>query len=270
MPYELQSIRSVPEGLRSDGRSVSGPDVDVTCTVGGQDIRIGIELTEYQVDATNRGSKGRRWEAFYWRIQRHLEPLLRSSNSLQHCHGSLDFDWGSTPQPNEAKKVAEELYRFAETHIDELADDVHYGYFRDSRRGRPKTNRLVYDSFRGFPLLGKYFKKIGLIRHPNHTGHLWSWNAATGVGIVEDNVVKLIEAKTNKVDKYDTAGTDQTWLVICAGVSIPHDSAGPDHPGNLVHFKSPEIREAAAAAKRAGFDRVVFWERTHGWHRDLV
>jgi len=78
--YKLRSICSVPDGLKPDGRSVSGPDVKVTCRIGGQDVRIGIELTEYQVDATSEGSKGRRWEAFFWRIQRHLAHIIHEDS----------------------------------------------------------------------------------------------------------------------------------------------------------------------------------------------
>ena len=234
IPFKLSSLKSVEEGKKEDGRLITGPDVEaeITCIGDTKKSRVGIELTYYQNDVTNGSSPGRRLHSFFEEIWRHLEPLLRHAPDLRECIGYLRFDLHQQPRPSDAESIAKELFRFTLLHLTELLDGEWHDYAREKKA---INSKFQYD-FTDFSLLERYFAEIHLINCVELVGPLkWSRNSATCVGVVDKIVFDLIERKTEKLPGYDTTRTKETWLLICAGAGIPHDSAGPDH-GNVRAF----------------------------------
>lgn len=257
LQYVAPSMRSTDCGNPRSGTRAAGPDVKITCYLGGRRIRVGIEVVEYQVDAKADGSLGRRINGVFWAIWKHLKPRLARNGNIRECTGSMYLDWACPPRPRDARAVATELARFLKDHLPMLSHD---GQHRFSRRGRRAADP---GDFEQYPLLLKHFTGLFVQRPSNLIGPLsWHYNSAAGVGVVEDVVVDLIQNKAAKLASYDRSGTSQTWLLICAGVYVPRDSAGPEPHGR--HFlKSQRI---CAAAHQSGFDQVLFWERAHRWH----
>ena len=261
IPYRLQSIRSVREGKRPGGKAISGPDVKITCSIGGKNIRVGVELVEYQVDAiVKKGSRGRQFNAFMDKIRQHLKPLLSHNRRLRECFGTLFFDWDQQPNPRDAMKIAQELIRFLGDHVTSLANGERYCFLR--KKG-PKQG----GHFDVYPVLKRYFKKIAVTSLNDLNGpFLWTYNIAAFIGVVEENVLRLIGQKTTKMKSYDWSNVKEMWLLIYAGADIPHDSAGDQVPGN----RKLSSRAIRGAAKNSGFDRVIFWEKIHSWHVNLL
>ena len=259
--YKVTGMRSVREGQTPGGLVISGPDVKVTCAQGNRARRVGVEVTEYQNDAGDTGSPGRRIDSIFWKIWPHLKRELAGDSDIRECFGSLCFDWSCPPRPRDAEAVALQITQFLRDHLADLTDgDWHF--FR--RRGR--RPRLPGD-FALYPLLREHFTELRVQLCANLTGPLlWQYNSAASVGVVRDIVVDLIEGKAAKLQSYDRSGTVETWLLICAGIGIPCDSAGPEYHGRDA-LSSLVIR---CAAKKSGFDRVVVWDRINEWHVDLV
>jgi len=260
MLYRLSGVRSVTERKTDKGGTITGPDVRITCTIGGKDIRVGVELVEYQVDAAGeRGSQGRQFKAFFDKIWLHLRPLLCNRRGLRECFGTLFFDWDQRPDPREAKNIAEELMRFLRDHRTVLANgELHY-FLRKEGPGQE-------GHFDGYPCLKKHFKKIALRNLGTLTGPLlWAYNCAACIGVREDHVLRLIDKKSSKIRSYDLSNVEEVWLLMCAGIALPHDSAGPEHVKPRLFSKA--IRDAA---RNSGFNRVIFWERIHDWHANLL
>lgn len=262
IPFSVQGIRSVGKGSR-------GPDVKVTCRIGGKQVRIGVEVVEYQVDAKHKGgSHGRRIDELQRRIWRSLRPRLAHDPSIRECTGLMCFDLAcplefKTPEAAEAivEAIVDDLLKFIKDHVKTLQATTSTWFSRIGRRPRDPG------AFDQYPHIKKYFTRLLLRRPLNLRGPLtWQYNNAACVGVVEDGVVSLINAKAGKLPQYNLRGTAQTWLLICAGVSVPSDSAGSRNDGQRA-LRSRQVRDAA---DHSGFDRVTFWERARNWNVRLA
>jgi len=255
LPRSIRSARSKTGGATP---SNAGPDVRITCIMGGRKVRIGIEVTEYQSDATEGGSQGRRFDSFFSKIWVSLGRGLAEDAQLRECTGYLSFDGTQTPRPHDAPMVAEELVRLLRLHLRKLGGGARLTLHR-AQECLARLARKPYGDRCSFPLLERYFISVRLQRCAGPVS--WSYNNAASVGAVEGIVVRLITDKARKLPGYTRTGLDETWLLICAGVGIAHDSAGPAHDGGHA-LRSQRIHDAAA---RSGFDSVIFWERAQ-WH----
>jgi len=152
------------------------------------------------------------------------------------------------------------LIRFVEANRAILSDEEPHWFDRpDERRRRP--------DFGGYPLLTTHFKKLRLHLWAGLVGPFrWDYDSASSVGVVKKTVVNIIDSKAGKLASYDKSNTDETWLMICAGLALPTDSAGPKQYGRT----SLAVTEIRCAAAQSGFDKVIFWERVHGWHEYLT
>ena len=260
--YVVHGIRSVREGMRPNGKHVAGPDVSITCELPGGPKRVGIEVVEYQNDVGSGmgGSGGRRAEASFRHIWECLRRRLHSRPSIREVHGWLVLDRDHLPQMAQCGAIADELIRFIETNRAILSDEEPHWFDRPDERGRGPD-------FRGSPLLTTHFKKLRLHLWAGLVGPFrWDYDSASSVGVVKKTVIDIIDSKASKLPAYDKSNTDETWLLICAGLALPTDSAGPRQHGQR-YLADAEIRCAAA---QSGFDKVIFWERVHGWHEHLT
>jgi hypothetical protein len=258
-----ESLAFRRQGMRSVRKS-PGPDVKVTCQIAGEPVRIGIEVVEYQADAKpNGGSVGRRIAELHKEIGRRLRPRLAADKNIRECEGTMCFDWACPldyPNVRSAsaaiEDIVDELVRFLTAHQRVIPQTGSYCFRRSGRRPRDQGD---FDQYR---LLKKHFTCLR-VRRPNNLAGPFSWqyNNAAYIGVVDKNVVSLISTKAAKLLKYDRSGTAQTWLLICAGVSIPHDSAG----ASALAGSALQSRQVCDAADGSGFHKVAFWERRCGW-----
>ncbi len=246
-PFRDRGFRSV--------ETVPGPDWTGTCLVDGHWQRIGIEVTEYQTDATFKGSPGRMRDGLFQAVWRHLEPLLAGHPPARHYFGSIYFDRRNPLRQRDAKALAYELFAFVTDHVDAIPTK--------GLRAFGRTGQYPWDpgDFDRYPLLKAHVDKLWVFPvSAIAQAYLWSYSNAACVGVVPPVVMRLLSDKAAKVSGYDTRNTAELWLLICAGVAVPTDSAGPQACAK--DLICPKI---SSAARSSGFDRVFFWERAHGW-----
>ena len=261
IPYRDHGIRSVREGKRRDSKSITGPDIKVTCEFPGGPERIGIELVEYQNDVgtVGRGSLGRRVDKCFRTIRESLRRRQYERAKIRQVVGMVFLDRDALPRMDQCEEVAAELIRFVEENLSILSRTDRQWFERSDGRGRDAD-------FVDYPLLARHFKRLMLEIFGGVGPIGWTYDNASSVGIVRRTVVGLINGKASKLSSYDKSNTDETWLLICAGLALPTDSAGPRQHGKR-YLAATEIRCAAA---QSGFDKVIFWERVQGWHEYLT
>ena len=248
-----------PQGVRSVGGAASGPDVKVTCLAGGGPKRVGIEITEYQVDAGPNGSAGRRMHSFHDRVWRRLWELLEGAPELSRFFGSLWYDWSVNPFPHHAEPLAKEVVRFLDLNRHTLRDGK-------MRRLRRKTGPNQGGDFDGFPMMARYLSDVLVQYLRDCRGpFMWQYNNAACVSIDEQIILRTLARKAKALPTYAKKGIEELWLLVCAGVLISHDSAGPEEHARHKLAGSTVL----SAARSSGFDRVTFWSRHPAWHIDL-
>ena len=270
IPYRLQGVRSV-------GRGVSGPDVKVTCIVDGGPKRVGIEVTEYQSDATVRGgSPGRARGSF----EASLGGIL--DRQPPGGHVTLRLDKTSGWALRDVGALVEEIERFSHEAPQRL------GARCFSRNACVLHNRRYVNPFQGYSKMEEYLEWISLDDDAGPAS--WRYgDAQMGIGreTFKRQVLRTIAQKATKCRSYERTGLKELWLLVCAGAShCLSDSAGPDmlsHQPN--RFSGAERDELAApdnsnaspleedevlqAASKSGFDRVLFCELAWGWCKQL-
>lgn len=261
IPYQRHDMRSIRERTGSNCRSITGPDVSVTCELAGAPKRIGIELAEYQNDVgtAGKGSLGRRVDKCFRTIRESLRRRQYERAKIRQVVGMVLLDRKALPRMDQCEEVAAELIRFVEANLSILSPDQEQWFNRSDGHGGDAD-------FVDYPLLTKHFKRLMLEIFGGVGPIGWTYDSASSVGIVRETVVGLINGKASKLPSYDKSNTDETWLLICAGLALPTDSAGPRQHGQR-YLAATEIRRAAA---QSGFDKVIFWERVHGWHEYLT
>lgn len=254
-------VRAKTHGIRSVRESavVTGPDVRITCLISGRWARIGVEVTSYQVDANSPELKARQVYGHFVQVRRSLERRLRCRKNLPPCGGMLVYDERYKGRLPPARDIAAELVQMMLDHHDKLVRGERVPFYRHDNVGGP-------GELQDFPALRKCFTKVTIaVARPSGIKSNWRYNSAAMVGIVRNVVLNRIAEKRCARPRYMSHGIDETWLLICADGETSHDSAGSEEH-SARHLSSASILEAAAGA---GFDRVVFWERIHHWHRFL-
>lgn len=232
------------------------PDVAVICKVDGPRLRVGVEVCRYMVD-----DLGLRKRSLSEQIDEHLSPMLASDSSLRDCAVQLFFDERNLPRPSKTREIAEEVCRFVRGKASVLADG-RSSFF--SRYGALPSDP---GDFHGFPLLLRHFTRVRLCR-PGVIGPMsLKYNSAALVGVIADKVVQIVTEKAEQLSKskYDLTLLDQVWLLICAGVAVPSESAGHEEQGRE-DLASERIHDVAIGS---GFDRVIFWESGQAWDMHL-
>lgn len=255
-PREEDLIRNF---LKSAGVPLQGlqmqdrPDARAVCLVNGTARTIGIELVEYQVDATvSGGSKGRRLDKLHSAIWAHLNAKLRQDLAVRDVDGMLFYDKGCLPRMVAAEHIADRLHRFCVDNRDKLVEECKYYAF--SRHG---------EEFQAYKLLSKHFEKILLGKWNVGFPQMWRYNTMMIVGVERRIVASLIAGKSHKGSTYAWGDVDEKWLLICAGATLlPCDCAGSMQSQARRRLTSPEI---ARLVEESVFDRIALWEQNHRW-----
>ncbi len=229
------------------------PDARAACLINGTPRTIGIELVEYQLDATDSGgSKGRRLAKLHSAIWAHLNAKLRQDLAVREVDGYLFYDKSCLPRMVAAEHIADELHRFCVDNRDTLVEECKYYAF--SRHG---------EEFQAHMLLSKHFEKILLGRWNVEPRQMWYYSTMMIVGVKGRIVASLIANKSHKGSTYAWGDVDEKWLLICAGATLlPCDSAGGMESQARRQLTSPEV---APLVEESVFDRVALWEKNHRW-----
>ncbi len=229
------------------------PDAEVRCLIDGRERVLGVELTEYQVDAQrNGGSKERMLDSLGRRI---LETAQKQCTAIdpqmEQLHVEISSNKANPPSSRDEDRIAADLAKFLSDRFAGMTES--WTRFLRHRR-----------DFEGYPELEAHMDWIHVYRcGPEVRGPLlWQYNGTAHVRMVEDVVLNILEQKARKRKAYSLPDATEYWLVICAGVSIPSDCAGPQSHCHEV-LQSARIRTTGS---QAGFDRIYFWDRAHDWH----
>lgn len=181
--YQYRSLKSLSEWSKSgDPAPPSGPDIIVDVHLDGRWQRVGIEITEYQVDSDKHGSRARATHAIWARI----DGILRR-NYLWRRPGfwALDvyvaMDESSRPPNPDAKNVARQLVAFIGRHHEEVTPASYKAF----RRVQGRLGRAL-SPFSAYPKLQQHVEWIGVRRHGRawKGGSHWFPADARSVGIV--------------------------------------------------------------------------------------
>ena len=232
--------------------SAEKPDIFATVEKGERRLRVGIELTEYYVDAppsTRSGSPTARVEDFWQEVQTSIRRRVAQRRELWHVTGLVFLKEKEVPKGGVALGVARELVELAMEQAVPPQGEACLAIFSSS-----------------YPLLRQFVSEVYL----SGTGRAirLSWTCGTtsaaNVGVVSQYIIEIIRTKSAKAEAYDWKGAQERWLLICATGSPIVSSAGP-HP-EFVDWKNAHLVEAA---KNSGFDRLFFWERPWDWCKPL-
>lgn len=181
-------------------REPPGPDFAIT--IENKIIGVGVEVTEYYVDAKHNkgGSCSRANETYDDDIRKIVNEKAKENSNLKDIYGSLSFkNQKGRPQKTELEKFADDLIRLAGEFI------------RKNKNFKEKS--LVPDD--GYPLLKKFLKSVMLQR----VSFSFSWDITYGgsTGLEEKNLINTIKPKLEKRQKYNYNNFNELWLLVVFG-----------------------------------------------------
>lgn len=227
-----------------------GPDAFATVLSEGKQHEIGIEHTDYHVDAPHgTPSPGRRIDAMWREVQEHLRSMAKGHPNLAHVSGLVFLRKDHPPRKSDARKLAEELVQFALQHP------------------VPPDGRSAIKSFpEKCPFLRAHIRTVNL--HGTGAACWLSWECAetkvSYIGVSSDRLYAIVKDKAEKARKYHWGTVDERWLLVCAPGHPIVTSAGPKP--DQADLLSDDL---ASACECSGFGRIFFWERMSEWHIQL-
>ncbi|HUT33084.1 MAG TPA: hypothetical protein VNE39_06375 [Planctomycetota bacterium] len=244
--------------------SSESPDCFLTISKGVNRSRIGVELTEYHVDAPpGSASAGRAVSAFSELVQASLVRRISHRPCLQTTWANFSLSRAKAAalakddgdRNRLARSIARELVAVALEHP--LGPGEQWSA---SRREFRKDHSMLADW-------------VGHVRFHRPQGDFqanpylnWCCHeaVAANVGPVEQHLVEAIAGKQRKASGYRWRNAAERWLVVAASGATPYNCIGPwtgDVEGALA--------SAVLACADSGFDRIFVWERVSGWYRQL-
>ena len=240
------------------------PDALVKVTDGARVLWIGIEHTDYHVDAPpGVRSPGGAIRAFWRLVQASLVRRISHRSCLQSTRASVSFRRGKVAAlPDRlpagkrlARSIASELVDHA------LAQSVGPGglcisWSRDLRSDHP--------------LLASWLNEVTLWRQeeeiPVNPYFDWRCVEATAacIGPVKEHFVRIVGVKAEKARTYCWRNAEERWLLVVASGSTPYSRIGP-----WTRDVEQSLASARPACETSPFDHVFVWERIGDWHKQV-
>ena len=239
---------------------ISGPDVLADCIWNDKRLRVGIELTEYQVDRNDRGSLTRRFDATWKRLLCVLrKTYFPQYPELTSFYARIGLKADSPPTMSGVPALARELVDFLVPRMGSIRSAATYPI---GVAAAQQSN-----DFQDYPCLKRHIDSIFLRRQdelPQEFCH-WEYNAPAWINVVTETVAKIVSRKGRKINGYKLSGIGQLWLLICATADTTSDRAGPEQACQQ-RLSKPRIVQAA---RDSGFDKVFFWESVARWDFEI-
>ena len=245
----------VEEFLRFTGMNIQNleirdkPDAFAKVSENSQQILIGIETTYYYIDAKpGESSPGHAAFSTWGRIEKHISEKIKQYHELKYIKGTVSLNKKLLPPQKEQEHFINQLLLFINEYVRENNLDSEAQIW--TKRIDDKHN-----------LIKKYIKKLRLKNQYPDEWPRWHCTTvyASGVGMNNDILMSIIDAKTNACKSYDWRDCDERWLLICAPGCPIVATAGP------VYQLDDLLPELVDACKRSGFTKIFFWERMHDW-----
>lgn len=258
--YSYRELKTVHEYWR-EGQKPNGPDLKLTLLDSGHS-RIGIELTEYQVDR-GIGKSGSI-------SQRHLDAWVKIHRLIRRNYVGrwyphlknvdVHIEMKSTDFPSSHNM--EMLREFAR----EIVDFVH-----NNTPSNMKTfvtfegcNQCTgRNDFLGYSCLTKFVSSLSLFR-TSAVYCYWHCGSPCHVGIDIQLIEKTIFEKRKALYNYSTSDIQECWLLICASGATTAARAGPEHFARYL-----DDNNLVDAARNSGYEKVIFWEKIQKWDREI-
>lgn len=239
--------------------SNENPDAFVIVEEAGKRKKIGVEHTEYHLDALHgKASPGKRIYGFWRLVQSSIRRRVSHRPKIQHMTGVVflkEDKKHSLPDPKTLK--AENLAKDLAGELVELALDSNLP---------PNGEQTIRKFSDEHPLLGDYVRKVELAG--TGLARCVSWECAdaivSSIGVSAKEIAIIIRNKAKKFPKYKWDDVNERWLLISASGSTVFNLAGvrPEH----VDWGLTEIRDACSSA---GVDRIFFWDRRFNWYKEV-
>ncbi len=231
------------------------PDARLSCIVDGRRQTIGLDVTEYQVDAQSQGGSDSRavesaWNQIWGRVK---QAGFQKYRQLRELEVLTYFDRKNPPRTKQANEVADDLVEFLVSVADGVTEEP---VFFSRREG----------AFDGRDHLKLCTEKVRVVKYTQQLGPFRWWpDDAAFVEIVPAVITNTLAKKKKARKGYQLPGADEYWLLIAAGCSTTNSGAGPESLC-VNELRSQPIREAV---RQSDFDQVYFWERVGDWHERL-
>ena len=231
------------------------PDAIVRVREAAEELRLGIELTDYHLDAApGQYSPAARLDSVFEAIRASIVHRIahrRDRERLGELEASFHLVVGVTMEG--ANPLAGEIVDFLST--------------VELQRGERQT----FSSFGpGRELMSQSISRLDLLRRgfAGYSNSCCNWrcfNIGTGnVGIRADFVASAIDRKAAKTEQYRAQSVDRLWLLIVAAGDFAQRRAGPY--STEVARRLDSVRQCAEAS---GFDGVLFWEYISEWCHEI-
>lgn len=221
------------------------PDARVTALIGGNEVGLDIEHTDYYLDripGQGGGSKGKRLHEWWAEVQDHLRETITAMESPPKVF-PLVFLKPELLRGVRPEQFADELIQFA---VD---------------CERASTSGWV-ECFPSYRFLSQCVDKIHVQQTICLSFHWPCGNTSAGVvGVNLQRLTAIVQEKTQKSLGYAWRPGSQRWLLISASGNSIVNHAGP-HP-EFVNWSDAALQQACLESP---FDVIVLWDRIRDWY----
>ncbi len=235
------------------------PDAFMIIEEAGKRKKVGVEHTEYHVDAPpGESSLGKRTYGFWRLVQSSIRRRVRQRPKIQHMTGLVFLkgnkkDCLPDPETSQAKNLAKDLAG----ELVKLALDS-----KLAPNGKQTIRKFLDES----PLLRDYVRKVELAG--TGSARCVSWECAdanvSSIGVSAEEIAVIIQNKAKKFPKYKWYDVSERWLLISASGATVFNLAGA-----RTEHVDWGLRELLDACSSAGVDRIFFWDRAFNWYKEV-
>ena len=237
------------------------PDALLTLSKDGKEKRVAIEHTEYFNDTLAGCCSPLTPIEEFWQLVQ--ASLIRRVSHRKHLTGinarikiedNLNLPRKLKEQEELARQLAEKLVNFIEAH----------------QAGQSERLKFRSCDFNGYPMLESKLSWLRLSRWTDDAvpacRSAWTCeNIKTGgICLSLEYIKSAIKKKIEKATGYNWGDANEKWLLIAASGGIISNNAGALM--HSVNWTDPKLLDLC---RESPFDRIVFWERVHCWHKWL-
>lgn len=251
--FEKEAVDSLLHKLNIDaGVSFQAPpEPDFLLKIGA--ISVGLEITEYY-----SSSERKEFEQAWLKIQKKLNTLSPTDVDLPALSVVFEFKRLRVPNTKCIPKFIEEIISYLKFVTNSLTPKWQY------------FNENDFVAIR-YPLLNEFVRKLGARRIQN-SFHWRCLDIAVGwVGVSEQELIKIVNKKKQKIKKY-THAYEEVWLAVVAGEGENISS----QMGHMFHYKLPSYESLNRELRTCLFDKfyvyndnygypLIVWEKNNGW-----